>query len=280
LRYFAAPFVGSLLAAGCAIGPSVPAGPIQGTGVKLGATWGFGYTPVTVEGFETTSEFETPGEPIETRVGQRTEFASNGGNYLGPVTLGPMRTNFHAAASTYFDVGVDPGLVQSVVQIRLGQLDVRRYLPWAIQVEWRAPGPIDDLNRRASVVATRIELYPHYVDRKRFDQYFIASLGISSGRQYLVMTDVPKRYEAGNGETSPFLEVIMEETRVEGYFGSHFRFGPGMVSVVLAPYIVVDRGGLVAANCGACSFDAVDARHDFGLIFMIAPGAAFEKRPK
>ncbi len=238
--------------------------------MKLGATWGFGYTPVTYEAVGTESDRGSTDD-----VGEKAEFTSNGGNYFGPGTVGPMRANLRASASTYFDVGVDPGLVQTVLNMRFGQLDSRNELPWAVQLEWRGPGLINDLNRRTNVGAARIELYPHALDRPLLDAYLVAALGVSTGQQYLGTTNVPSDYDTS--ETEPFLEAIVNETRLEAWFGAHYRLGHGTLTVALAPYIVIDRRGLSAANCNGCNLDVIDARHDFGLILLLAPGAALEK---
>jgi hypothetical protein len=232
---------------------------------------------VTVYGVTTPSENESAPPP-----GQAVSFQKNGGNFYTAPGFIPMRATFRGSLATYFDAGVDFGLAQTGLMVRGGPLDARRALPWGIQLEWRGPGPVDDLNRRTNLGSARLELYPHISDHDIFDGYVVLAAGASFGQQYQVVT-IPDAYDpSGVEEYGPnTLELVPTETRIESAFGATFFVTKARITAVLMPYYVVDRGGLEAWHGTEGSLDVTDSHtNDFGFSLMLSLGAAFEKKPK
>ncbi len=261
----------SLCASGCAIGPSVPAGPIAGPGIKASGTWGYSYTPVT-------------GTEVDYDQNQSEDLTMNAGQYLSP-PVGPMRLSARASAATWLDVGYDVGWLDQAFQLRGGPLDLKRAVPFGLQLEYRIAGLLNEpkgTEDAAPIVSVRLEAYPRLFERSHAVGNLVLALGASLGDQYFSIDEMPERFNydpedrEGGVVNGPEVNFYRRELRLEGFFGAHVRLRRGTLTAVLAPHVVLVGPGTdrCAETCSSLSSNAV---HQWGLSLLISPGVVWER---
>ncbi len=256
---------------GCAIGPSVPAGPSAGPGVKASGTWGYSYTPVT-------------GTDIDYDNNRSEELTLNAGQYLSPA-VAPMRASARASVATWLDVGYDLGWLDQAFQLRGGPLDASREVPFGLQLEYRISGLLNTpkgTDDAAPIASVRFEAYPRLFDRSYGVGNLVLALGASFGDQYFSVAEMPERFHydpedrLGGFANGPEVNFYRRELRLEAFLGAHVRQRRGTLTVVLAPHVVL--AGPSGDRCGGCGSSSLssNATHQWGISLLVSPGVVFE----
>jgi hypothetical protein len=266
------PFLAALLSGvGCAIVPSVPAGPIGGSGVRLGATFAYAYAPATAR------TLQASGVPYTLR--------SNSSMFRGLAPLAPLRAMVRASAGPCLDFGADLGWLDAGLQLRAGQLDARRRLPWGLELEWRT-GQLTVFDsavaRQVRIYRARAELYPMLGARfADMDGFGVLTVGVSSGVQHHFMfvpaVADPTVDTTGDGFASSELEVARSETRLEVSLGLHGRGPAGAVTVALQPWLGLHQGAVRDATCAACALELQSLDVPWGLGLVVGGSLVWEK---
>jgi hypothetical protein len=247
-----------LVTTGCAFGPTAPAGPIAGPGFKATNTWGASYVPVT---FDETDEN-----------GERHTATMNTGAYFAPVL--PLYTNLRLSPSTWFDVGASANLLDMGLSLRAGPLDAERELPFGVQTELLASTE----NARWRRSSLRFEAYPLLSRSRTSRRYGVLALGLSYGAQHFVVNEMPEEFgadpfeERGSLVQGPELDFQRRELRLEAFLGAHFRFQPGILTMVLAPH-----WALTSAPSEHTYGLGATGEHDWGISLLISPGFTWEE---
>ena len=249
---------------GCALMPGVPAGPIAATGVRAGGGYGFAYAPATVRAAE-------PGGASRTLQGNSAMFA---GRY--PSIL-PLRLGVRFAPSRWLDLGVDYGLRESGIQVRAGELDASRALPWGFELEWRTGlTSLDDqaLAYQRNIVRLRAEAYPALpFGRSESGAAYgfgVLALGVSTGTQLSTVNSVPGAYD----ETIPVLgqasfDALRRETRLESALGLQWLSQPHAYTLVFLPWWKLQQGDQRELTCSGCTLDVSSIETSWGFGFAL-----------
>lgn len=260
--------IGALIGApGCALVPSVPAGPIGGPSVRLGATGAFAYAPAkaqTVHG---------AGEPYTLR--------SNSAMFGGLLPFFPIRAMLRAAPATFLDVGADVGWMDAGLQLRAGWLDARRKLPLGLELEWRTgEGAIfnDELVHQTRIYRARGELYPKLGQWAAMDMFAVFTLGISTGTMFHFMF-VPAAFDQSfEGPTHVGLGAVRPETRLEVSLGVHGKGRWNAFTVALMPWLALYEGRVTRATCDLCPLELRELSSPWGVSIVASGSFVLEGR--
>lgn len=267
-----AAFSGLLGIVGCARLPGVPAGPITGPAVRLSTAVAYTHVPATVE------IHEPEGEP--------RAFDANTGVHDGPWLPIPLRLAGRVSLARWMDIGGDVGWVEKGLQLRAGPLDARRSLPWGVELEWRTEDSSsdDDATLHGHTYRARFEAYPALPlgsSQPGLPHAFgVVTAGISSGTR-LLSPLMPPRFDR-NGESTigiP-LTALRRETRLELGLGLHWLSLPTFFTVMLMPWVGLDRGNLRGVSCENCTpleLDRMDG--SWGLSIALSSGVVLGPQP-
>lgn len=252
---------------GCALVPGVPAGTIGGRGVRVGGTFAYAYTPAAAQ------VLQPAGAPATVR--------ANSAMFRGAAPFIPLRVAARVSPGPFLDVGADVGWIDFGLQLRAGQLDPRRALPWGFELEWRTGQhtPFDhDLARRVRVYRARAELYPALGGGRWRNTFGVLTLGVSTGSMYHFM-DVPEQYDLTNeGPFAAALELSRRETRLELSLGVHGRSRKAVSTVALMPWLALHQGALRGAACGSCTLEPRGLSAPWGFAVVASGSIVWERQ--
>lgn len=244
--------IGALLTA-CASLPGVPAGPARpGASFSLTYAYAFGSAKAVV---------------ADTPAGATHRVRGSSEMYGGAAPLVPLRAAARLSPTSFLDFGADIGWMDLGLQLRAGQLDAQRQLPWGFELEWRTGEPTlfrYSEARRARTYRGRFEAYPHLGVTGDVDVFGVLTLGASTGT-WVHYLPTPEREPTGDGFGSA-LEVRRPETRLEMSLGVHDRGPGGAVTLAFLPWLVVDHRS-ARQDCTDCGFEprSLDLGWGFGV---------------
>lgn len=259
---------------GCALAPGVPAGPIAAPGVHAHINYTYAYAPSTIRTLQPSGEPYTLHENA----------AMYGSPYPSPLT--PSHVGLRVARSRSLDFGFDLGWLETGVQLRAGELDAARPLPWGVELEWRSGltsavawfaddhelGPAWQRN----LLRLRGELYPalplgHSASGLP-SAFGVLTLGASLGRELASIASVPRPFNTvEEGPFGPSLIGLRWETKLEASFGLQLRTsGDHRYTFVLMPWLTLYQGRLSNRECDGCSLQLLDVASGGGLALALA----------
>jgi hypothetical protein len=258
---------------GCIGAAGIPGGPLQGTGMTLGGSWGYAVAPARV-----TMQSSTDGH--------RASYTDGAADAIN-MPLFPSRLGGRLGATKWFDVGADVSYLDSGLELRGGLPEGARPFPLALSVGMRR-GNWGLLNKGhgSSEQRVRLEAYPRLADLQRVRLNLISTLGVSTGKRFHPLS-LPNRFAAPSCEYGCWPQfspnsgdVFRDETRVEGSAGVELRQDNFFMSVVLMPYVVASASHL-APRCQDCSpdFQVQRFQSSFGAALFLTLGVSFRFAP-
>jgi hypothetical protein len=263
------------LSSGCsaALMPGVPAGPIATPGIRAGTSYSFAYAPSTAQAVD-------PGAANFT---VDANSAMLDGRSLSPL---PAGLALRLAPRSWLDLGVDLGFRESGLQVRAGQLDASRAVPWGVELEWRTGlGAFvrDSLVHRRNILRLRAEAYPALdsggPNSGPAYSFGVLALGVSTGTQLLTVNEVPDEYNDSYFLSSlnvASLDALHWETRLEPAIGLHWLRQPGAYTLVFLPWWRLQQGATLDTDCRSCTLRVLGIESSWG--FGLALSGSWQAR--
>jgi hypothetical protein len=231
--------IGALLTA-CASLPGVPAGPAR-PGASFGLAYAYAY------GAADARVTRTP-------AGENQRLRGNSEMYGGSAPLAPLRAMARYSPASFIDFGADLGWLDLGLQLRAGQLDATRRIPWGFELEWRT-GQTSLFRAseatRARSYRGRLEAYPRLGTSGDVDVFGVLTLGASTGT-WVHYLPAPKLDTTEDGFGSA-LELRRAESRLELSVGVHGRGPRAALTLAFLPWLVLDHLS-PRQDCTDCGF--------------------------
>ena len=250
---------------GCIGAAGIPGGPLQGTGVQLGGSWGYAFAPSRI-----TMRSQSDG--------RSDSYVDNAADALNFPVL-PSRLGGRVGIGKWFDVAGDLSWLDSGLELRAGLPEGSRPFPMALSLGLRSGrwGMLDFDNRDSSEQRLRLEAYPRLATYPASRLNLISTLGISTGRRFHP-SQLPGRFAGGRfDDPGPNVDprLLRDETRLEGSIGCEVRQKGFFASALFMPYVVTGSGNLTA-SCGSCEgWETERFRSSFGGALFLTLGISF-----
>lgn len=245
---------------GCVMAPSIPGGPLQGTGISGNVATGY----EVARGTATLAASRG-------RTARITDGEADGFNGL----LVPTRLGGRVGIVDWVDVAGDAGWGDGGVEARVGLPEGSRPLPVALAMGYRsgAWGLAHGTNQFLRETRARIEAYPRLLLKGSVRLHLVTALGVSVGNRYHVVT-LPEPYANRPGVDSgpSLIEFTRDETRVEAAIGIELRRRALVASFVALPYATVAGASIAHDACGCWPWHLAAYEQGVGAAFFATIG--------